>query len=61
MIYFNYDVHLRAIVRFTVIRLITEVAVHRCWKDCSKDFGKFLGKQRRWSPILVQLQALQFY
>ena len=33
--------------------LITEAAV-----DCSADFGKFPGKQPRWSPILVQLQAL---
>ena len=42
-------------------RLITEAAVYRLWNDCSTDFGKFTGKQPRWSPILVQLQALQFY
>ena len=49
MIYYNYDIHLRATVRFTVIkmemdwknmqylckyRLITETAFHRYWSDC---------------------------
>ena len=68
MIYYNYDIHLRATVRFTVIkmemdwknmqylckyRLITETAFHRYWSDCSTDFGKFPGKKPWWSLILV--------
>ena len=42
-------------------RLIIEAAVYRYRNDCSTDFAKFLGKRPRWSTILVQLQALQFY
>ena len=76
MMYSNYDIHLRATVRFTVIKMEMnwknmEVSMqiltnyrsscHRLRNDCFTDFGKIPGKQPRWSPILVQLQALKFY
>ena len=41
-------------------KLITEAAVHRQQNDCSTHFGKFPGKQSRWSHILLQLQLQSF-
>ena len=44
-------------------RLITKAAVHRWKNNCSANFRKFLGKELRWSTILVKVQAFtaKFY